>query len=201
MAEENKKIKEKVIKLFIEQVKKGYISKNFVEKQKAFSLVECNNDKCFLKEEYRSIIKVAVTGGVFDILHPGHGMLLEEAKKLADVLVVVVARDETVKRMKRVPIVPEEQRVEMVSYLKPVDVAILGKSTKNFIETVKNIKPDYIVLGFNQRFKEEELERELRKHGLNSKVIRIRKKKDCPLDSTRKIISKIIEMCKKGTIW
>ncbi len=194
-------VKEKIVRLFIEQIKKGYISKNFVKEHGAEEFVECRDDKCFLKEEYRKFIKVAVTGGVFDILHPGHGMLLEEAKKIADVLVVIVARDETVKKMKRVPIVPENQRAEMVEYLKPVDVAILGKSTSNFIETIKDIKPDYIVLGFNQSFDEEKLKEELRMHGLNSEVVRIRKKKECPLDSTRKIISRIVEMCKKGIIW
>ncbi len=193
--------KDVIIKLFIEQVKNGYIRKEYVQKMGAWNIVEQKNGRYILKEEFRKKISVAVTGGVFDILHPGHAFLLEKAKNIADVLVVIVARDETVKRMKRVPIIPEAQRVEMVSYLKPVDVAILGRSSDNFIETIKDIKPEYIVLGFNQKFDEKKLKEELMKQGLNAKIVRIKEKKECPLDSTRKIINRIVEMCKKGIIW
>ncbi len=55
--------------------------------------------------------------GTFDIIHPGHGYYLQESKKLGTVnskLVVVVARDATVRSRKRVPIVNENQRLEVV---------------------------------------------------------------------------------------
>ena len=57
--------------------------------------------------------------GTFDLIHPGHGLYLEEAKKLGGDgarLVVVVARDSTVRSRKRVPIVPEKQRQEVVPF-------------------------------------------------------------------------------------
>ena len=67
--------------------------------------------------------------GTFDILHPGHGVYLEESKKLGGEdaeLYVVVARDATVERRKRVPIVGEDQRLELIKMLKPVTDAFLG---------------------------------------------------------------------------
>ena len=68
--------------------------------------------------------------GTFDIIHPGHGYYLQESKNLGEEnskLIVVVARDATVRSRKRVPIVNEEQRLEMVKMLKPVDEAYLGR--------------------------------------------------------------------------
>ena len=73
-------------------------------------------------------MKVMATG-TFDILHPGHGVYLEESRKLGGEdaeLYVVVARDATVERRKRVPIVGEDQRLELIKMLKPVTDAYLG---------------------------------------------------------------------------
>src|SRR2546430_17104171 len=67
-----------------------------------------------------------MTTGVFDLLHPGHLNMLEEAKKLGDELVIVLARDDSAAREKHKPITPEEQRRRMVEALKPVDRAVLG---------------------------------------------------------------------------
>ena len=71
------------------------------------------------------MVRVMATG-VFDLLHPGHVYFLEEAKQLGDELVVVVARDQTARRLKHEPYVPEHIRRQMVEALKPVDRAILG---------------------------------------------------------------------------
>jgi len=101
-------------------------------------------------EKGRKLIRVGLTGGTFDIIHIGHMKTLEEAKKYVDLLAVVVARDSTVKKMKnRDPLNNEEIRLEIVSMLKPVDVAILG-SEEDFMEPVKLIKPDIIFLGYDQ---------------------------------------------------
>ena len=54
--------------------------------------------------------------GTFDIIHPGHGYYLQESKNLGGAdskLVVVVARDATVRSRKRVPVVNEEQRLNL----------------------------------------------------------------------------------------
>ena len=138
------------------------------------------------------MVRVLATG-TFEILHPGHLLYLEEAKKLGDELFVIVARDVNVKRRKRTPIIPEEQRLKMVSALKVVDKAILG-SEKDMYEPLYSIKPDIIAIGYDQDFDESELERELRKRGFNSKVIRIKKHNSNAFCKAEEIIKHIVEL-------
>ncbi|RLF13769.1 MAG: DUF357 domain-containing protein, partial [Thermoprotei archaeon] len=58
-----------------------------------------------------------LVAGVFDLIHPGHLFFLQCAKELGEVY-VVVARDSTVERIKgRRPVVPEDQRLEVVRQL------------------------------------------------------------------------------------
>ncbi len=129
--------------------------------------------------------------GVFDILHSGHLHYLQEARKLGDELVVVVATDATVRKRKHEPITPEKMRVELVSALKPVDRAVLGREG-DIYSVVLEIKPDIIALGYDQHFDEKELERQLNSRGLNVKVVRLAKYED-DLNGTRKIIQKVID--------
>ncbi|MEM2937978.1 MAG: adenylyltransferase/cytidyltransferase family protein, partial [Thermoplasmata archaeon] len=128
---------------------------------------------------------------VFDILHPGHIFFLEEAKKLGNELVVVVARDSTARKLKHQPIMNEDVRLKMVTALKPVDIAILGHEDDIF-KTVEEIKPDIIVLGYDQNFDEKYIEEECKKRGLKVTVIRLPKYTESDLNGTRKIIGKII---------
>jgi len=126
-----------------------------------------------LTEKGRKAIKVVMTGGVFDILHIGHLATLRAAKELGDVLVVVVARDSTVERLKkRRPLNPEAHRLELVSALKPVDAAVLG-SSGDLYEVVEAIGPDVIALGYDQKHDEDEIRAELEKRGLKIDVIRL----------------------------
>ncbi|MBE2900518.1 FAD synthase [Methanothermobacter thermautotrophicus] len=134
--------------------------------------------------------------GTFDIIHPGHGFFLEEARKLGGRdarLVVVLARDSTVRARKRTPIVGENQRLEVVRMLKPVDEAYLGSETDMF-EIVHRIKPDIIAIGPDQKFDVDELREELRRRGLECEVKRIEKYRNSELDSTCKIIKRIRNM-------
>ncbi len=142
------------------------------------------------------MVRVLATG-TFEILHPGHLLYLEEAKKLGDELFVVVARDSTVKNRKRTPIIPEEQRLRMISALKMVDKAILG-SEKDMFEPLYSIKPDVITLGYDQAFDEEKLERELNKRGFHSKVIRIKKHNSNAFCKAEAIIKRILRSTEEG---
>lgn len=142
--------------------------------------------------------KKVLVGGVFDILHPGHVFFLRKAREMGDQLVVVVARDKTVIKEKgRKPIIPEDQRREMVEALKPVDMAILGQEEK--METIKMVKPDLIVLGHDQMVDENKLREELVKHGLDCRVVRLRETYSCHLSSTSQILRQVADWLETRT--
>ncbi len=136
------------------------------------------------------MVRVMATG-VFDLLHPGHLHFLTEAKKLGDELVVVVARDQTARRLKHEPYVPEHIRREMVEALKPVDRAVLG-STTDIYQTVVDVRPDIIALGYNQVWNEREVEAECARRGVPVKVLRVSRLAHDEL-ATRKIVERILD--------
>lgn len=147
-------------------------------------------------------MKVMATG-TFDILHPGHGIYLEESKKLGgedSELYVVVARDVTVKKRKRVPIVGEQQRLELVKMLKPVTDAYLGDANGDVFKIVHEINPDIITVGADQNHDIDKLQQAIDKRGLKAKVIKLDKYRDCELDSSCKIIKKIQKTNYEGKI-
>ena len=137
------------------------------------------------------MIKVMATG-TFDLLHIGHIYFLKEAKKLGDKLIVIVARDSTVRKLKHEPVTPEEMRLQLIKELRIVDEAYLGKKDDMY-DIVIDIKPDIIALGYDQIHNEKKINSELTKRNIKSKIVRLSKFKNIEdLDGTRKIISKII---------
>jgi len=136
------------------------------------------------------VVRVMATG-VFDLLHPGHVYFLREARALGDELVVVVARDQTARRLKHEPYTPEHIRREMVEALKPVDRAVLG-STTDIYETVVRERPSIIALGHDQVWNEAEVERECARRGVPVKVVRIGASPHDEL-ATRRIVERILE--------
>ena len=130
--------------------------------------------------------------GTFDLLHMGHIFYLKEAKKLGDTLVVVVATDATVRKLKHDPITPQEIRVSLIKELKMVDDAYLGHEDDMYA-IVEEIKPDIIALGFDQIHDESTIKNELKKRHLNVKVVRLPKYDgQSDLEGTRRIIQKVI---------
>lgn len=136
------------------------------------------------------MVKVMATG-VFDLLHLGHLYFLQEAKKLGDELVVVVATDKTARNLKHIPVTPQDMRVEMVSALKPVDKAVLGYEDDRY-KIVRELKPDIIALGYDQKHDEEQIKKDLKEMGVDVKVVRL-KPLEYDLDGTRKVIRKVID--------
>ena len=138
-------------------------------------------------------MKTVMATGTFDLLHPGHGLYLQKAKELGGKdakLVVVVARDSTVRRKKRIPIIGESQRLEMIRMLKPVDEAYLGHHTDMF-KIVRDIRPDIIAIGSDQSYKIENLKKDLENQKIDCEVKRVSNYRKAELDSTLKIIKKI----------
>ena len=133
-----------------------------------------------------------MASGVFDILHTGHISYLEQAKARGDELYVVVASDNTVRKNKHEPITPERMRVRIVSALKPVDVAMIGNDSGDMFAILDEIRPDVIVLGFDQKFDENTLSEELKKRGFDIAVKRADQSGE-DLEATRAIIKKIRE--------
>ncbi len=131
--------------------------------------------------------------GTFDILHMGHIYFLKEAKKLGDRLVVVVACDKTVHRLKHEPVTSEKMRLSLIKELRMVDKAVLGKEDDMF-DVVEEINPDVIALGYDQIHNEKSLKTEITKRNITAKIVRLPKyEKTSDLDGTRRIITKIIE--------
>jgi FAD synthetase len=137
------------------------------------------------------MVKVMATG-TFDILHLGHIYFLKEAKKLGDKLIVVVATDKTVRKLKHEPVNPQEIRLNLIKELKVVDEAYIGHEDDMY-KIVKEIEPDIIALGYDQIHDEKSIKAELEKRNINAKIVRLSEfKEGSDLEGTRKIISKII---------
>jgi FAD synthetase len=140
--------------------------------------------------------KVLATG-VFDLVHYGHIYYLKEAKKAGGdgaYLVVVVARDRTVERLKgSPPVLPEGQRRAIVEELKPVDEAILGKEEFSIEETLAEIKPEIVAVGYDQQDIEAAVRRVVSDKGLSVRVVRISKFSSSGLESSSGIKRKIAE--------
>ena len=130
-------------------------------------------DKNTLTELGRSSLRVVLAGGVFDIIHPGHIHTLNAAKILGDVLVVVVATDNTaVKMKKRQPLHRKEQRQELVNSLSMVDLCLIGQEDDIF-KTVNLVKPQIIALGYDQVHQEKFIIEGCKKINLDAKVARL----------------------------
>tara|TARA_B110000014_G_scaffold134220_1_gene92793 strand:- start:872 stop:1330 length:459 start_codon:yes stop_codon:yes gene_type:complete len=117
--------------------------------------------------------KIVLAGGVFDIIHPGHIHTLNDAKKLGDVLVVVVATDKTaVKMKKREPLHSAELRKELVSSLTMVDLCIIGDD-EDIFKTVDLVRPQIIALGYDQTHQEKFITDGCKKIDLDVRVARL----------------------------
>ena len=89
--------------------------------------------------------------GTFDIIHPGHLYLFEEAKKLGDTLTVIVARDQTVLEVKGRAVQNDENtRLKNIENLHIADKVILGNLADKY-QVIKEEKPEIIALGYDQR--------------------------------------------------
>ena len=139
--------------------------------------------------------KVVLASGVFDLLHLGHVRFLEDAKKAGgsnSKLVVIIAKDSTVERIKgRKPIMSEDQRLALVESLKVVDEAVMGFEGLDIGEVIEKIKPDVIALGWDQVEMENQVKAYAKEHKEAIKVVRIGKYAQNALDSSSKIRQKI----------
>ncbi len=95
---------------------------------------------------------VVFTNGCFDLLHPGHIRLLEQARALGDVLVVGLNSDGSVRALKgeNRPLVPQAERAEVLAALEAVDVVtVFDEPTPQAL--IAALLPDVLVKGGDWR--------------------------------------------------
>lgn len=100
--------------------------------------------------------RIALTNGCFDLLHVGHVRYLGEAKRLADVLIVGLNSDDSVRRLKGAPrpILLADDRAEMLAGLAAVDYVVIFEED-TAIPLLEEAKPDVYVKGGD--FREEQV--------------------------------------------
>ncbi len=106
--------------------------------------------------------KTRVMGfGTFDELHPGHVAFLRQLRELGDELLVVVARDQNVKKLKgHSPRQPETERLAAVRETGLADQAVLG-NLNDFYQCLLDHRPDVIGLGYDQAANLKEIQKRL----------------------------------------
>lgn len=102
-------------------------------------------------------LKVVLTSGTFDLFHIGHAQYLEKAKELGDVLIVGVDSDDRVKKRKGPsrPIVPEEERVLILSHVRHVDVITLKNLNDPSNHLIKLVQPDVLVVSESTKHEDD----------------------------------------------
>ena len=92
--------------------------------------------------------KIVLTQGVYDLIHEGHALYLENARSHGDILVVGVDSDELTKKRKgpNRPIVPQAERLKMLVHLRHVDLVILRNVEDDIGDLIRLVKPDVLVV-------------------------------------------------------
>jgi FAD synthetase len=101
--------------------------------------------------------KKVVCAGTFDHLHPGHINFLRQAKELGDELVVIVARDDTVQKIKGLRPEDEQSRKMHIENTGIPDKVILGNLSTEPLSILNDLLPDVVALGYDQRVSEQDI--------------------------------------------
>jgi choline-phosphate cytidylyltransferase/glycerol-3-phosphate cytidylyltransferase len=96
--------------------------------------------------------RIIYTSGTFDMFHSNHLRMIEYARGLGEILIVGVSTDELVCSYKKPPIIPFEERIEIVKAIKHPDI-VIPQHTLDHSETIKNLNIDAFVVGDDWRGK------------------------------------------------
>ena len=120
--------------------------------------VNINPDKRVIND-YRTLKKVVkrlkaagyrivLTQGVWDLIHEGHARYLQKAKAQGDILIVGVDSDKLTKKRKgpRRPIVPEDERIRMISHLRHVDIITTRHVNDDIGKLINTVEPDVLIV-------------------------------------------------------
>jgi len=103
--------------------------------------------------------RVVLTSGSFDLIHLGHVKYLARAKELGGILVVGVDSDAKIRRRKGDdrPMVPEDERLELLAHQRPVDLFYLKQDEDPAWGLIKAVEPDVLVLTADHSYTDDEL--------------------------------------------
>lgn len=117
---------------------------------------------------------IIYTVGTFDLLHVGHLALLNHCRSLGDVVAVGVAADEVVNLYKpNVPVIPLDQRVEMLEALQCVDI-VRPYHELEYVSGCKAVNADIFVTGEDWGSKRHNLDVEAYLEAAGKKIIQVR---------------------------
>jgi D-beta-D-heptose 7-phosphate kinase/D-beta-D-heptose 1-phosphate adenosyltransferase len=104
--------------------------------------------------EWRGL-RIGFTNGCFDLLHPGHVRLMNEARAACDRLVVGLNSDASVKRLKGRdrPVQDQQARAEVLAALEAVDLVVIFEQDTP-VELIRRVKPTVLVKGADYRLDE-----------------------------------------------
>jgi D-beta-D-heptose 7-phosphate kinase/D-beta-D-heptose 1-phosphate adenosyltransferase len=103
--------------------------------------------------------RIVLTSGSFDLIHLGHVKYLARAKELGGILVVGVDSDAKIRRRKGEdrPMVPENERLELLAHQRPVDLIYLKQDEDPRWGLIKAVEPDVLVLTADHSYTDEQL--------------------------------------------
>ena len=125
---------------------------------------------------------IGFTCGAFDLMHAGHMVMLEDASRVCDKLIVAIQSDPSIDRpQKNRPVQSFDERIIMVDGCKYVDEIILYHTEADLLKILKDIEPDVRILGSdykNKTYTGQDLPIEIyyhnRSHGWSSSDLRER---------------------------
>lgn len=119
-------------------------------------------------------MKKIMVFGTFDIFHEGHRDFFRQARTYGESLIVVIARDKNVLKIKyRLPQNNESVRQKTISESKLADIVVLGDLGDKY-KVIQENRPDVICFGYDQKVFEQELKEKLNEFGLGStQIIRL----------------------------
>jgi D-glycero-beta-D-manno-heptose 1-phosphate adenylyltransferase len=110
-----------------------------------YSRAELRDERLRWKRDGKTVV---FTNGCYDLLHPGHIRLLEQARSLGDILILALNSDASVRRSKGPsrPILPQAERAEVALALEAVDAVVFFEE-ETPRELISEILPDFLVKG------------------------------------------------------